>query len=151
MFNCLELAINTNYARVETSYTQYIFTYKNSKLYKMLSVFNAIAQRNNTIKGQINYQIKSLTEVLAGHSIYQRYTRQKLQRGENINNLWKLYRSIFSKCMYTSLELAVRSPVVSKTSSLCSLLLKDLRQQATAPSIMSDGLAHGRPSHLQSC
>ncbi|WP_224090302.1 hypothetical protein [Nostoc sp. MS1] len=117
----------------------------------MLSVFNAIAQRNNTIKGQINYQIKSLTEVLAGHSIYQRYTRQKLQRGENINNLWKLYRSIFSKCMYTSLELAVRSPVVSKTSSLCSLLLKDLRQQATAPSIMSDGLAHGRPSHLQSC
>jgi hypothetical protein len=122
MFNCLDLAVKTNYARVKTSYTQYLFTYKNSKLYKMLSVFKAIAWKTNIIWSQINYLTKPLTQSLAGHSIYQRYTRQKLQCRENINNLRKLYRSIFSKCMYTSLELAVRSPAVSKTPSLRSFL-----------------------------
>lgn len=32
--------------------------------------------------------------------------------GENIYFLWKLYSSIFSKCRYTSLELAVRAAVL---------------------------------------
>lgn len=126
MFNCLELAVKTNYPRVSTAYTQYLSKYRNSKLYKMLSVFAVLTQKMNTIVGQINYQIKPLRELLAGHSTYQRYTRQKLQCGENINNSWKLCRSILSKCMYTSLELAVRSPQVNKTPSLFFLLFATL-------------------------
>lgn len=92
----------------------------------MLSVFAVIAQKTNTIGCQINYQPQLLRKLLAGHSIYQRYTRQKLQCGENINNSWKLYRSILSKYMYTSLELAMASPLVSKTPSLSFLLFATL-------------------------
>lgn len=127
MFHCLELAVKTNYPRGSTAYIRYYFTYKNNKLYKMLSVFAAIARKTNSIVGQINYQLKLLRQLLAEHSIYQRYTRQKLQCGDNINNSWKLYRSILSKYMYTSLELAASSPLVSKTPSLSFLLFTTQR------------------------
>ncbi|WP_206757619.1 hypothetical protein [Nostoc parmelioides] len=65
----------------------------------------------------MNNSSKSSTEVLAVSPASQRYTMQKLPFRENINKLWKLYRSILSKCMYTSLELAVHSPMVSQTLS----------------------------------
>lgn len=83
----------------------------------MPSVFKTSSQKTNTVSNQMNNSSKSSTEVLAVSPASQRYTMQKLPCRDNINKLWKLYKSILSKCMYTSLELAVHSPMVSQTLS----------------------------------
>ncbi|MBD2437853.1 hypothetical protein [Nostoc sp. FACHB-110] len=70
------------------------------------------SNEQKTITGscKINDQLKSLTVIVGGHSVWQEETvpiRQLSRKA--INSLLKLYRSTLVKCRYTSLELAVRS------------------------------------------
>ncbi|QLE54377.1 hypothetical protein [Nostoc sp. TCL26-01] len=87
------------------------------KIYKILSVLNFSDGKKNTLIYQMRTQSKSLTELLGKYLVCQMYTRQKPLYGENINILGKLYRSILSKCRYTSLELAVQAAAVGNIPS----------------------------------
>ncbi len=64
----------------------------------------------NTDSCKINDQFKSLTKIGGGHWKYQKDTEANGQYSSGKINVWlRLYRSILSKCSYTSLELTVGS------------------------------------------
>ncbi|WGV26061.1 hypothetical protein [Halotia branconii] len=110
IFDLLESADSINHLGIKNLYYQYFILLMVNKIYKthVISVIVNL-KKTNTASCQRNQQSQSSTELLGGYWVCQRYAVPNWQHSsENIHILWKLYRSIFSKCMYTSLELAMQ-------------------------------------------
>ncbi len=111
IFDLLESADSINHLGIKNSYYQYFIALKANKIYKDNVMSVAVnLKKTNTASCQHHQKSQSLTELLGGYWVCQRYAMPNWQHSsENIHILWKLYRSILSKCMYTSLALAVQA------------------------------------------
>jgi hypothetical protein len=87
-------------------------------LYNLNTVIVVVNQKIAEIDScKINDQLKSLTQIGGGHWKCQMDTERDYQHSRAEINVWlRLYRSILSKCRYTSLESAVRSAALKAYS-----------------------------------
>ena len=117
-FYNLKLVNNTDDGSKNNSIFECYLVLRNHKVDELKSIKRAInRQKTITDSCRIDDHLKSLTQIMGGSLVYLWYTVQNRQHSSEANNsLLKLDRSTLGKYRYTSLELAMRSPMLIAAS-----------------------------------